>query len=182
MENIYYVQYVLFPILPTFFTWEFSILKAPKYYCFIISDSCVSQNFVDTFHNLLLGWVQLEERILLLVSTPCSLLGLLFGCILVINILLTKSLHKPRHLFQALAVCSSLARWCFRAHSKNIRYFQSPSCFQPTVRTVWNCFSGKELWILRLNPYSVFLYPDLEQILAAANGRAAQYWQVAASF
>ena len=113
MENIYYVQYVLFPILPTFFTWEFSILKAPKYYCFIISDSCVSQNFVDTFHNLLLGWVQLEERILLLVSTPCSLLGLLFGCILVINILLTKSLHKPKHLFQALAVCSSLARWCF---------------------------------------------------------------------
>ena len=92
------------------------------YYCFItFTDStCVPQNFVDTFNNLVCGCVQLEERILLLVSTPCSLLGLVFGCILVINILLTKSLHKPKHLFQALAVCSSLARWCFTHQTLDI--------------------------------------------------------------
>ena len=91
--------------------WNFTILTS--------SDSCVRQNFVNII-NTLSGCVQLEERILLLVSTPCSLLGLVFGCILVINILLTKSLHKPKHLFQALAVCSSLARWCFTHQTLDI--------------------------------------------------------------
>ena len=66
--------------------------------------------------TLLIIGLQLEERILLLVSTPSSVLGFVFGCILVINILLTKSLHKPKNLFQALAVFSSLARWCSNQH------------------------------------------------------------------
>ena len=88
------------------------MLKTRTYYLplYNFSDSCVPQNLLTP---LTICCLQLEERILLLVSTPCSVLGLVFGCILVINILLTKSLHKPKHLFQALAVCSSLASQLF---------------------------------------------------------------------
>ena len=54
--------------------------------------------------------IQVEERILLVASIPCMLVGFVFGCVLIVNVLFTKSLHKPRHLFQALSVSSSLMR------------------------------------------------------------------------
>ena len=47
---------------------------------------------------------------MLAVSTPSMLVGVVFGCILITNVIQSKSLHKPRHIFQALSVCSSLMR------------------------------------------------------------------------
>lgn len=47
---------------------------------------------------------------MLAVSTPSMLVGFVFGSLLIINVIYTKSLHKPRHMFQALSVSSSLMR------------------------------------------------------------------------
>ncbi|XP_023327104.1 uncharacterized protein LOC111700434 [Eurytemora carolleeae] len=55
---------------------------------------------------------QLEERVLMILSTPWIIFGSLLSLAVIFAVLVNKKLHKPRHIFQALSLLSSLISVC----------------------------------------------------------------------
>ena len=52
----------------------------------------------------------MEERILMIISTPWIIFSSLLSIVVILAIIINRKLNKPRHIFQALSLISSLFR------------------------------------------------------------------------